>query len=625
MKKITYLCLFLLSIAFNAIAQSTDTIKLYGETVKTPIADTIVPKKDTIKLYGEAIKIPTINIDTTTTVAKTDSLNSVTKDTTTIVKSDTLKIVTEPKPIENTATAPVEQKSINKNASTDSVTVTIKNIGDEVNSPFPDYAPIISADGSMMIFTSKQPIGIKDSLKKSNRMENVFVSYYNDSLDKWTPSELLSTETINQPKRNNSAIALSNDGQRLLLYKGEPDGNLYASTLNGKDWAMPLVLPYPINSNRHETSASIAPDGRTLYFVSDRKGGKGKLDIWVCKQDKRGNWGEAKNLGPEINTDEDEEGVFIHPDGKTLYFSSKGHDTRGGFDIFKSTLVNGKWTKAVNIGEPINTPGDDLYFVLTADGITGYYSSGRPGGYGEKDIYKITFNYPKYNNGQAGGAAGSGAGAMVGVGSGLTLFKGVVIDYDSFQPLEAEMDIIDNDSNEVITSIKSNSATGKFLVSLPAGKNYGIAVRKDGYLFYSENFNIPESAAFKKIDKHVPLQKLNVGNKITLKNIFYDYGKATVRSDSKAELDRLVELMKANPSLKIEVASHTDSEGSDEYNLTLSQARAQSVVDYLTANGISAAQLVAKGYGEKEPLFSNDTDAGREVNRRTEFKILNKE
>jgi outer membrane protein OmpA-like peptidoglycan-associated protein len=603
MKKIIYFCLLILFIKFNSFAQSTDTIELYSKPIKTPIQDTIVPKKDTIKLYGESIKTPTVD----TVVAKVDSLNSIVKDTIGVVKTDTLKPVIETKAPVNTTVA--DNKSINGSASKDSVSIIIKNIGDEVNSPFPDYAPIISADGSMMIFTSKQPIGIKDSLKKSNRMENVFVSYYNDSLDKWTPSELLSTETVNQPKRNNSAIALSNDGQRLLLYKGEPDGNIYASSLVGKDWAMPLVLPNPINSPRHETSASIAPDGRTLYFVSDRKGGKGKLDIWMCKQDRRGNWGEAKNLGAEINTDEDEEGVFIHPDGKTLYFSSEGHDTRGGFDIFKSTLVNGKWTKAVNIGEPINTPGDDLYFVLTADGKTGYYASGRPGGYGDKDIYKITFNYPEDKKNE----------------SGLTLFKGVVIDYDSFQPLEAEMDIIDNDSNEVITSIKSNSVTGKFLISLPAGKNYGIAVRKDGYLFYSENFNIPESAAFQKIDKHVPLQKISIGNKITLKNIFYDYGKATVRSDSKSELDRLVELMKANANLRIEVASHTDSEGSDEYNLTLSQSRAQSVVDYLTSHGISATQLVAKGYGEKEPLFSNDTDAGREVNRRTEFKILNKE
>jgi outer membrane protein OmpA-like peptidoglycan-associated protein len=263
------------------------------------------------------------------------------------------------------------------------------------------------------------------------------------------------------------------------------------------------------------------------------------------------------------------------------------------------------------MGSPINTPGDDLFYVVTADGNTAYYSSVREGGMGGKDIYKISFTYPDNKK--------------VENQSNLTLFKGVVIDYDSFLPLEADMEIIDNDSNEVITSIKSNSVTGKFLISLPAGKNYGIAVKKDGYLFYSENFNIPDSAAFKKIDKHIPLQKLTIGHKITLKNIFYDYGKASLRAESKTELTRLVNLMKPNPFLKIEVASYTDSEGSEQYNLTLSQARTQAVVDYLLSQGISSQQLIAKGYGEADPLFSNDTEEGREINRRTEFKILNNE
>lgn len=594
MKKIIYLSLLLFLVKFNALAQTPDSTKsAISDLLKTSTTDTL-------KLYGEAVKTPV----TDTVVAKTDTTKTVSNNN-----------------IETTATNSV--KTENVDAKKDSVIITVKNIGDNVNSPYADFAPIISADGSMMIFTSKQPIGIKDSLKKSNRMENVFVSYYNDSLDTWSPSQLLSTETVNQPKRNNSAIALSNDGQRLLLYKGEPDGNLYASTLQGNDWAMPLVIPFPINSSFHETSASIAPDGRTLYFVSDRKGGKGNLDIWVCKQDRRGNWGDAKNLGSEINTEEDEEGVFIHPDGKTLYFSSKGHDTQGGFDIFKSVFVNGKWSKPVNIGEPINTPGDDLFFALTADGTTGYYASGRPGGYGDKDIYKVTFEYPKNKTNESG--ASDGTTSNSGAGGGLTLFKGVIIDYETFQPLEAEMDIIDNDSSEIITTIRSNSATGKFLISLPAGKNYGIVVRKDGYLFYSENFNVPASAAFTKIVKQVPLQKIVVGNKITLKNIFYDYGKATLRNDSKSELDRLVELLKANTNLKIEVASHTDSEGSDEFNQTLSQNRAQAVVDYLTSNGIPLTQLVAIGYGEKLPIATNDTEAGRGANRRTEFKILNKE
>lgn len=486
----------------------------------------------------------------------------------------------------------------------DSAKITIRNLGNSINSPYSEYAPIISADGAMMIFTSKRPTA-RNVEKNELGMENVYVSYFNDTTQKWSDAKILG-ESVNQQKRNNSAIALSNDGQRLLLYKGEPDGNIYGSALKGDEWSEPTLLPSPINSTRHETSASIAPDGRTIYFISDRKGSIGGLDIWLCRQGKNGLWGTAENLGPEINTSKDEEGVFIHPDGKTLYFSSQGHDTKGGFDVFKSVYEGGKWKTPVNLGNPINTTGDDLFFVITAEGSKGYYSSAREGGNGAKDIYEITFDYPKNRKSE----------------SRLTLFKGVIIDYDSFEPIGADLEIVDNAKNEIITSIKSNSVTGKFLVSLPSGKNYGIAVKKEGYLFYSENFNIPESAAFQKIDKHIPLQKLNVGNKITLKNIFYDYGKATLRSESVSELNQLASLMTLNPTIKIEVASFTDSEGSDEYNLTLSQARAQSVVDFLLSGGIKKEQLKAKGYGEADPLFSNDTEEGREINRRTEFKIV---
>ncbi|MES2591877.1 MAG: OmpA family protein [Bacteroidota bacterium] len=497
-------------------------------------------------------------------------------------------------------------KNIVKAPQKDSVKITIKNLGNSINSSYSEYAPIISADGAMMIFTSKRPTA-KNIEKKESGMENVYVSYYNDTTEKWSEAKILG-ESVNQQKRNNSAIALSNDGQRLLLYKGEPDGNIYGSALKGEEWTQPTLLPSPINSSRHETSASIAPDGRTIYFISDRKGGQGGLDIWRSKQAKNGLWGAEENLGPEINTSKDEEGVFIHPDGKTLYFSSKGHDSKGGFDVFKSVNEGGKWKSPANLGSPINTPGDDLFFVITAEGKTGYYSSAREGGNGAKDIYEITFDYPSNKKSE----------------SRLTLFKGVIIDYDSFEPIGADIEIVDNTINEIITSIKSNSVTGKFLVSLPSGKNYGIAVKKEGYLFYSENFNIPESAAFQKIDKHIPLQKLNVGNKITLKNIFYDYGKATLRSESVSELNQLASLMALNPNIKIEVASYTDSEGSEEYNLTLSQARAQSVVDFLLSTGIKKEELIAKGYGEANPLFSNDTEEGREINRRTEFKIVNK-
>lgn len=480
--------------------------------------------------------------------------------------------------------------------------IIITNLGENLNSPYDEYAPIISADGLMMIFTSRRPLTSDANAAQMNGMENIYVSYYNDMTWKWSEAKLLGP-TINQPMRNNSAIALSNDGQRMLLYRGDRSGNIYESELIGEDWSEPVKMPEPINSKKHESSASISPDGRTIYFISNRKKGQGGLDIWMSHMDKSGKWEKAENLGPTINTSENEEGVFIHPDGKTLYFSSKGHNTKGGYDIFKSVFENNKWTAPFNMGDSINTPDDDLFYNVTADGKTAYYSSIRAGGFGKKDIYELYFKNKKKE-------------------SGLVLFKGVVLDKESFLPIGADIQITDNDENEVINIVKSNKATGKFLVALPAGKNYGIAINKKGYLFYSENINIPASADYKEIRRPISLKKLDIGNKIVLKNIFYDYGKATLKPQSIAELNQLVKLLNLSINIKIEIASYTDSQSSAEFNLGLSQARSQAVVDYLFAAGISRDQMIAKGYGESNPIASNDNEEGRKLNRRTEINIL---
>lgn len=483
--------------------------------------------------------------------------------------------------------------------------ITITNLGKTINTPFSKYAPVISADGEMMIFTSRRPVTEKEINKKKQGMENVYESYYDEKKKKWNIAERLS-ESINQPGRHNSAIALSNDGQRMLLYRDDENGNgdIYESILEGEAWSEPVKLPEPINSEDHESSASISPDGYTIYFVSNRKGGQGGRDIWMCQQDKDGKWGKAENLGNVINTPKDEEGIFIHPDGKTIYFSSKGHKSLGGYDIFKSVFENGKWTIPENLGVPINTPDDDLYFVVTADSKIGYYASAKSGGIGEKDIYKI---YPIKKKDK---------------GPKLTLFKGIVIDKVTLVPLESEIEITDNEKNKIISKIKSNSITGKFLISLPSGKNYGINVKKVGYLFYSDNVIIPDTAAYKEIIKTVPLEKIIVGNKIVLRNIFYDFDKATLRPESISEIERLIQLLNNNSTIKIELSSHTDSKGTDEYNIKLSQARAQSVIDYLISKGIDKDRLIAKGYGELQPIATNDTEEGRQMNRRTEFKIL---
>ncbi len=504
------------------------------------------------------------------------------------------------------------QKPAVKKPVQDSVKITITNLTKTINSPFADFAPVISADGQELVFTSRRSVTEKEIKKGKQSMENVYSSSYDIKKKKWADAKLLG-ESINQPGRNNSAIALSNDGQKMLLYRDDPYGNgdIYESHLQGENWTIPEKLPEPINSKDHESSASFSPDGHTIYFVSNRKGGLGGRDIWMCRQDHNHSWGAAENLGNTINTKEDEEGIFSHPDGKTIYFSSKGHTGVGGYDIYKSVLENNKWSEPINM-KNINTIDDDVYFVLAADGQTGFYSSAKAGGLGDKDIYEVKFTPLKSNKPKQE------------TGPQLTLLKGMISDEITSALLEATIDIIDNQKNKTITTITSNNLTGKYMVSLPSGINYGIVVKAKGYLFHSENINIPYSAGYQEIIRDIKLKKIEVGKSIVLNNIFYDFDKATLRSESISELERLVVLLNDNSTMSIEISSHTDNKGTDEYNQKLSQTRAQSVVDYLIEKGISKQRLVAKGYGETAPVATNDTEDGRQQNRRTEFKILSK-
>jgi outer membrane protein OmpA-like peptidoglycan-associated protein len=463
--------------------------------------------------------------------------------------------------------------------------------------------------------------------------EDIYISTKENG--KWTPSRHLS-KNVNTDKHD--AIAgISPDGSRIYVYRhsGSDGGDLYESNQFGADWEIPVHMNKNINTKYHESSVSITFDGKRMYFVSDKPSGIGNRDIYYSEIDAKGEWGPAKNIGPEINTKYGEEGVFIHPDGVTIYFSSQGHESMGGYDVFKSVWKDGKWSKPENLGYPINGPDDDVFFVVAGSGTRAYFASAKAGGYGDKDIYRITFLGPEKqpltsNEDQLLAAIANPVSNLrpqeeeqVNLAK-LTILKGIIYDFKTNEKLEASIDLIDNDKNQVLATFKSNAVTGKYLVNLPSGKNYGIAVRKEGYLFHSENFNIPAGADFQEYEKNIGLKKIEVGNTIILKNIFFDFDKATLRPESINELDRLVKLMNENPTIKIELGSHTDSKGSDEYNMRLSEARSKSVVDYLISKGISPSRLVAKGYGESRPVDTNDTEEGRQNNRRTEFKILEK-
>ncbi|MBI3521415.1 MAG: OmpA family protein [Bacteroidetes bacterium] len=512
--------------------------------------------------------------------------------------------------------------------------VFVDNLGTNINTSYPEYSAFISADESMMVLTARRENSTGGKLDEGDSwpFEDLYQSFKVNG--KWTPAQNFGP-LVNSPEHDATA-GLSGDGTTMFIfkYKEKDGGDIYMSNLVGNSWTKPEHLNKNINSKWHESSVSLSYDAKRLYFISDREGGLGAGDIYYSEKDPKGEWGPAVNAGPMLNTKYGEEGVFIHPDGKTIYFSSKGHGTMGGYDIFKSTFENGKWGEPVNLGYPINGPDDDVFFVISGSGNHGYFASSKQGGYGDKDIYRITFLGPEKppvvmneDNLLASVAAPVSefkAEKIVSSGPKMTILKGVISDAKTYQLLEAVVELIDNSLNEIIASFKSNSTTGKYLVSLPSGKNYGIAVKKDGYLFHSENFDLKASEEFQEVEKNIALKPIEVGQSIVLKNIFFDFDKATIRSESANELDRLIKLLTENPTLKIELGSHTDSKGSDDYNQKLSQARSQSVVTYLIGKGISTDRLVAKGYGETVPVATNDTEAGRQENRRTEFKILSK-
>jgi outer membrane protein OmpA-like peptidoglycan-associated protein/tetratricopeptide (TPR) repeat protein len=511
--------------------------------------------------------------------------------------------------------------------------VFIDNLGSTVNSIYSEYSPLINVDESRLFFTSRRPdtYGGKKDPNDQEYYEDIYIT--DNKSGNWTTP-------VNPPKPLNSkkhdaTVGLSADGQTLLIYKGTNGGDIYECHLDGDSWTKPKKLSSNINTPFHESSASLSFDGKVLYFVSDREGGFGGSDIWMSTKDKRGKWGTAVNLGAGINTLYDEEGVFLHPSGKTLYFSSKGHSTMGGYDIFKTIYENGRWIEPVNLGYPINSADDDVFFSISGNELHGYYASDKPEGYGRLDLYLITFlgpEKPLINNTEDNLIASQTQPVSDKViepvieikQNQLTLLKGVVVDDITSEPLGAILEIMDNEKNEVIANFESNKKTGKYLISLPSGKNYGLAVKCEGYLFYSDNFNIPASTQYREIVKDIRLQKLAVGSKIVLNNIFFDFNKATLRPESTAELDRLVKLMNENPTLKIELSGHTDNKGTAAYNKKLSEERAKSVYDFCISKGVSKDRLTYVGYGFDKPIATNDTEEGRQLNRRTEMKVLSK-
>lgn len=521
------------------------------------------------------------------------------------------------------------------------VRVIVNNLGPNINTEFPEYTPTISADEQTIFYTARRPetTGGEKDPEDEEYFEDIMWST-KDGSGNWIQARNAGLN-INS-KEHDSNINLSPDAQKLVMYKGDNGGDILLCVLRGNEWSKPDRFEKIINTKYHESGACFSFDERTLYFCSDRPDlSIGGRDVLFTKMGKGKNWTEPQNIGTVINTPYDDDGVFMHPDGKTMYFSSKGHKTMGGYDIFRTVYSDslGQWSDPVNIGFPINTPDDDIYFVVSANQKRGYFTSVKKDGHGEKDLYMLTFLGPEKkmllsneHNLLAGIAAPTiekQVAPPVAITSNLTILKGKVYDAKTGKPLEGVLEITDNKTGEVIATFLSNAETGKYLITLPSGRNYGIAVTCEGYFFHSENVEIPYSAEYQEITRDFPLRRPEVGESFVLKNVFFDFDKATLRPESRYEIERLRDILLKFPRMRVELSSHTDSKGSDEYNWRLSAARSKSVVTYLVQKlGIPEDRLEHRGYGETKPIAPNtypdgsDNPEGRQLNRRTEFKIL---
>jgi outer membrane protein OmpA-like peptidoglycan-associated protein len=519
----------------------------------------------------------------------------------------------------------------------------IKNMGNKINSPYPDYSPILSADESVLIFTTRRPNGEsgKEKDESGQYYEDIFISKKQED-GKWSDAVGLSNKvnTLN----HDASVGISADGQQLLLYKDDNgDGNIYITTLNGNEWSVPKKLNANINSDAYEPSACLSPDGNTLYFVSDRKGGYGLTDIYMSKKLPDGEWGLAQNLGPTINTEKEEDAPFIQADEKGIYFSSKGGITLGGYDIFYSALGDdGKWGTPVNIGFPINTTDDDLFYVLSANGKHAYYAALKEGGYGDKDIYQ----------------------SILPASLNIALIKGKVLIDDSDSAIVlSSIEVSKNSNGELVGIYKPNAKTGKYLIVLNPGEDYIFNIKTEGFEPYTKNISIPAAEDYEELiqefhfynkkgkkeqeivfydkettkesrkalledklpvtpipvavknEKPLILQAPKEGVSISTSAIYFAVNQKVLNVQSLEALNKIYSFMNENPDRVLKIEGHTDSYGSSFYNFNLSQARALACKNYLIKKGITQTRISCKGFGENNPEFTNKTAGGRMKNR----------
>jgi outer membrane protein OmpA-like peptidoglycan-associated protein len=476
------------------------------------------------------------------------------------------------------------------------VTFNPANLGANINSDADEYLPALSADGSTLIFTrSKKVDGFRN--------EDFYLSYNNS--DDWQLAKNLG-KPINTPQ-NEGAQCITADG--LTLYftacsRNDSYGrcDIYESNFVNDTWTDPVNLGEHINTENWESQPAISADGRQLFFVSNRSGGRGGKDIWVSYKNANGTWTKAKNLGKDINTSKDDISPFLHWDNQTLYYSSKGFVGMGGFDIFLSRLnESGNWGEVKNIGYPINSPSDENSLIVAKDGRTAYFASAYFNE-GRSDLDLYTFDLPQESRARE-----------------VAYVQGVITDAKTRKPIKAEIELVDLQSGRSYKSSQSDT-DGNYMLCLPSDAEYALTVSKKNYLFYSENIHLKQEGSI--LLKNFKLQVLEVGEQVRLDNIFFELEAYKLKDESATELNKIIQFMESNPFLVVEIGGHTDNSGSKNYNLDLSEQRAASVKSALVQRGLKSDRIQTKGYGMSEPLNSNSSEEEKAVNRRTELKII---